>query len=133
MASRDDRPVSFTRASSRRIARAVRHFEGRGRGEAPPPRRRRDTGGGGGSGGGAGEVGFDFGRVVEEISAATGWAREDWGTGQIQRVDDDGEDVGDPIVVQNRYPNSVPVDSAAWFLAKDNDFFYVNSGCLTFG
>lgn len=59
----ENSPVRFTKGSARRIARAVKHFEGRGRGEAPPPRRRRVV-----SGGGARRR---HGRVIAEIPAAT--------------------------------------------------------------
>lgn len=81
----------------------------------------------GGGGGGTGEINAKFGRAAGIISKATGWALDDAGTGDWQELDDDGDPVGDPIQVKNRYFDDIPEDTPVYVIS--GLAFVLNAGC----
>jgi hypothetical protein len=73
-----------------------------------------------------------FGRVTEAIGGAIGWAKADAGSGMVQEVDEDGDDVGDPKEVYSRYFNTVPAGIPVYCTDKgDGTHEFKRAGCST--
>lgn len=81
----------------------------------------------GGGSGGSGTFDVTWGKITEVLSPATGWGLLDAGTGMWQEVDDDGNDVGDPVEIKNRGFDTIPVGAGAWVFTGTNIFSH--TGC----
>jgi len=84
----------------------------------PVPTRRRHIAGGGGTT-------LRFGLTEEIIPAAEGLAVADAGLGDVQLVDDGGDDIG-TVECKNRYFDIIPANSVVWI---DDNNFIINVGC----
>lgn len=77
----------------------------------------------------AAEVNLKFCAATSSIGAATGWALDDSGGGSFVELDDDGNQVGDELVLYNRYFNAFRQWSPLWVLQAGEANYLINVGC----
>lgn len=71
------------------------------------------------------EINVLYGKSTSEITAATGWDSDGWGSGTWQRLDTDGSFLGDETTVYNRYFDTIPSDTPVWVIGS----YVLNAGC----
>jgi hypothetical protein len=81
-----------------------------------------------GGGAGGGEVNFKRAKSVSAISAATGWAVDEAGTGDACYVAADGT-FGDSFTVKSNYFDELPANHPGWIFSDGTDLWFVNMGC----
>ena len=80
-----------------------------------------------------GPVNFRYGVITTACDPAVGWSLDDAGEGGFQELDVNGDPVGDPETILNRYFNEVPVGAPAWVIdgVDPEHAVLVNAGCTT--
>lgn len=87
----------------------------------PTRRRNRGTRGGGSS--------LRWGQATSAISAATGWAEADRGSGSVQFYDEAGDPDGDPIDVESMFWDAFDDDSVVCVDTSFDPARVVSVGC----
>lgn len=110
------------------VGRTIESVRGMGKGHIPLPKRRR--GGVDGGSGGGGTVNIGIGWVASGgISAAEGWASDEWGSGDVQLQNYDGSANGDPVSVKNRYFTPFVENQPVFTYSDGTTTFVLNIGC----
>lgn len=104
----------------RQLKQIVRRVNGGRTSQRPLPTRRRNRSASGGGG-------LRWGQATTAITAATAWGT--YGTGTVQPKDENGDDDGDPITVENWFWDEFDDNSVVCYDPSYDPARVVSVGC----